>query len=408
MIKGINMYLTFFHLMEPDQTDLFNVPLMNFLWSSIIFGIIFIGKRLFLKESNINVFIIMSLYLCCVIRLLSFFILPYQVLVDFPVINPIIDLLCLKEFRFFNIRFYLFYVIGIIYFIIVISKLIKLVRAYGNISDKYSRVNDIRVCNIFDRVLHELNMNETISLVSINGISSPLSIGGRYRLVIMPNDKCGNYSDIDLENIFRHECMHIKNNDYYRILLVNIAECFFFWNPIIYLLRQELEQSIEIRCDACVTQNMDKEGRRSYLTTLNKLIRDSYDTNTDSKGNELVNSLGMVAAKDMYLQERFKKVARYSQKEDIKKELLLFGICILLFISSYVFYFQAAFQPTRDEIVEGKADTYVVDLDKDYVLQYSNGDCYVYLENETVVIKLTKEQFDGWVEMGGEVIEVKE
>lgn len=402
------MYLTFFHLMEPDQTDLFNVPLMNFLWSSIIFGIIFIGKRLFLKESNINVFIIMSLYLCCVIRLLSFFILPYQVLVDFPVINPIIDLLCLKEFRFFNIRFYLFYVIGIIYFIIVISKLIKLVRAYGNISDKYSRVNDIRVCNIFDRVLHELNMNETISLVSINGISSPLSIGGRYRLVIMPNDKCGNYSDIDLENIFRHECMHIKNNDYYRILLVNIAECFFFWNPIIYLLRQELEQSIEIRCDACVTQNMDKEGRRSYLTTLNKLIRDSYDTNTDSKGNELVNSLGMVAAKDMYLQERFKKVARYSQKEDIKKELLLFGICILLFISSYVFYFQAAFQPTRDEIVEGKADTYVVDLDKDYVLQYSNGDCYVYLENETVVIKLTKEQFDGWVEMGGEVIEVKE
>ena len=402
------MYLTFFHLMEPDQTDLFNVPLMNFLWSSIIFGIIFIGKRLFLKESNINVFIIMSLYLCCVIRLLSFFILPYQVLVDFPVINPIIDLLCLKEFRFFNIRFYLFYVIGIIYFIIVISKLIKLVRAYGNISDKYSRVNDIRVCNIFDRVLHELNMNETISLVSINGISSPLSIGGRYRLVIMPNDKCGNYSDIDLENIFRHECMHIKNNDYYRILLVNIAECFFFWNPIIYLLRQELEQSIEIRCDACVTQNMDKEGRRSYLTTLNKLIRDSYDTNTDSKGNELVNSLGMVAAKDMYLQERFKKVARYSQKEDIKKELLLFGICIVLFISSYVFYFQAAFQPTRDEIVEGKADTYVVDLDKDYVLQYSNGDCYVYLENETVVIKLTKEQFDGWVEMGGEVIEVKE
>ncbi len=402
------MYLTFFHLMEPDQTDLFNVPLMNFLWSSIIFGIIFIGKRLFLKESNINVFIIMSLYLCCVIRLLSFFILPYQVLVDFPVINPIIDLLCLKEFRFFNIRFYLFYVIGIIYFIIVISKLIKLVRAYGNISDKYSRVNDIRACNIFDRVLHELDMNETISLVSINGISSPLSIGGRYRLVIMPNNKCGNYSDIDLENIFRHECMHIKNNDYYRILLVNIAECFFFWNPIIYLLRQELEQSIEIRCDACVTQNMDKEGRRSYLTTLNKLIRDSYDTNTDSKGNELVNSLGMVAAKDMYLQERFKKVARYSQKEDIKKELLLFGICILLFISSYVFYFQAAFQPTRDEIVEGKADTYVVDLDKDYVLQYSNGDCYVYLENETVVIKLTKEQFDGWVEMGGEVIEVKE
>lgn len=183
---------------------------------------------------------------------------------------------------------------------------------------------------------------------------------------------------------------------------------FFFWNPIIYLLRQELEQSIEIRCDACVTQNMDKEGRRSYLTTLNKLIRDSYDTNTDSKGNELVNSLGMVAAKDMYLQERFRKVARYSQKEDIKKELLLFGICIVLFISSYVFYFQAAFQPTRDEIVEGKADTYVVDLDKDYVLQYSNGDCYVYLENETVVIKLTKEQFDGWVEMGGEVIEVKE
>lgn len=402
------MYLTFFHLMEPDQTDLFNVPLMNFLWSSIIFGIIFIGKRLFLKESNINVFIIMSLYLCCVIRLLSFFILPYQVLVDFPVINPIIDLLCLKEFRFFNIRFYLFYVIGIIYFIIVIYKLIKLVRAYGNISDKYLRVNDIRVCNIFDRVLHELDMNETIGLVSINGISSPLSIGGRYRLVIMPNDKCGNYSDIDLENIFRHECMHIKNNDYYRILLVNIAECFFFWNPIIYLLRQELEQSIEIRCDACVTQNMDKEGRRSYLTTLNKLIRDSYDTNTDSKGNELVNSLGMVAAKDMYLQERFKKVARYSQKEDIKKELLLFGICIVLFISSYIFYFQAAFQPTRDEIVEGKADTYVVDLDKDYVLQYSNGDCYVYLENETVVIKLTKEQFDGWVEMGGKVIEVKE
>ena len=221
------MYLMFFHLMEPDQTDLFNVPLMNFLWSSIIFGIIFIGKRLFLKKSNINVFIIMSLYLCCVIRLLSFFILPYQVLVDFPVINPIIDLLCLKEFRFFNIRFYLFYVIGIIYFIIVISKLIKLVRAYGNISDKYSRVNDMRVCNIFDRVLHEQDMNETISLVSINGISSPLSIGGRYRLVIMPNDKCGNYSDIDLENIFRHECMHIKNNDYYRILLVNIAECFF-------------------------------------------------------------------------------------------------------------------------------------------------------------------------------------
>lgn len=51
----------------------------------------------------------------------------------------------------------------------------------------------------------------------------------------------------------------------------------FWWNPFVYLLRKDLGQILELRCDASLTKGFDEEEKLCYLQTVLETMKTSKE-----------------------------------------------------------------------------------------------------------------------------------
>lgn len=95
---------------------------------------------------------------------------------------------------------------------------------------------------------------------------SPYVAGFRPTLVL-PKNIC----DEDLKWVIKHESIHIKNRDIFRILLLELVACIHWFNPIIRYLKKVILDDMEIACDEAVIENLDFTEQGHYSKTLCEL-----------------------------------------------------------------------------------------------------------------------------------------
>lgn len=61
-------------------------------------------------------------------------------------------------------------------------------------------------------------------------------------------------------------------------ILINIICAIYWWNPVVYLLRKDINQSIEIRCDGVVVGGKNKISRSNYLAVMLEEFKDNSNT----------------------------------------------------------------------------------------------------------------------------------
>lgn len=70
-----------------------------------------------------------------------------------------------------------------------------------------------------------------------------------------------------------HEYIHLQNNDFFIKILINLLCAIYWWNPFTRLLKKDLNQSMEIRCDSIAVQRLGRQERSEYLSViLTKLL----------------------------------------------------------------------------------------------------------------------------------------
>lgn len=112
------------------------------------------------------------------------------------------------------------------------------------------------------KLLESNNCNYKIFITAL--VDSPM-VFGLEKIVFLPNIA---FSDDDLCNIIHHEIQHIKNQDIYIKLLLNILIVVYWWFPPIYILKKNLNLFLEVRVDDQVTRNMPTEARIKYTNSL--------------------------------------------------------------------------------------------------------------------------------------------
>ena len=96
-------------------------------------------------------------------------------------------------------------------------------------------------------------------------VSTPMLIGLFRPEVILP---VGEYTQEELANILRHELSHYRRKDLvfkWAALAVNALHWF---NPVVWLVRREINNACELACDEAVISAMSETERRSYGATL--------------------------------------------------------------------------------------------------------------------------------------------
>lgn len=148
--------------------------------------------------------------------------------------------------------------------ILLVQYIVRYHKAMRSIT-KYASPCNQREYTSLNEVQRKIGKSMAVSLYSVPNISVPFGIGVFRKSILLPQN---GFTDKELHYILMHEYTHFLNHDIPVKVMVSVFCCIFWWNPIVYLLKADLEQTLEMKCDAAVARNLDMQGKAAYLRTI--------------------------------------------------------------------------------------------------------------------------------------------
>jgi beta-lactamase regulating signal transducer with metallopeptidase domain len=119
-----------------------------------------------------------------------------------------------------------------------------------------------------DRLRRAMNCAQTIELRSSSRLSSPVTVGWRRALVILPADWDG-WNEAELRTALAHELAHIVRGDYAAGVLAQFCVAANYYHPLVHWLARRLRLEQELAADAVAATVIGSRGE--YLLTLAQL-----------------------------------------------------------------------------------------------------------------------------------------
>ena len=279
-----------------------------------------------------------------------------------------------------NVLILLSLVVTFVLLTIFVTKQIKFTRTVKNTYNFATQKECELLRKVADRTF---NKKSSIKLIKTDIVNTPMSTGLFDIVVIMPNIE---YSDTELEMIFIHECTHFSNNDLWLKLLVHIYCCFMWWNPLVFLLKADLNFILEIKCDNAVCRNLDESARLDYAHAVNLCAK-----------NAVNNTLPAVLVASGFASNKGTKRYVYRmnnllyRKFDEKRRFTPTIIVSLMMVVIYTLSFMFIWQPSYDDvrIVSHKYGKWGISLynsDSDYIVRQEDGNYVFHFEGEDIVV----------------------
>jgi bla regulator protein BlaR1 len=166
-------------------------------------------------------------------------------------------------------------------------------------------------------------------------ISTPLLVGLLRPAVCLP----ANFPGAGLA--VRHELCHLSRGDIWVKWLVQLVVCINWFNPLVYLMKSELNRLSELACDEMVTRRMDASERTAYGRMLLETLRSS-----SGFGGPMTAALGN---NKKWLKERMHGIMK---RRIISKKAVMLMIVIVLFVTGTAVLSGAALDGTHTETAD--------------------------------------------------------
>jgi len=217
----------------------------------------------------------------------------------------------------------------------------------------------IIISNILEALQKTLNINKKIIIRECSYIKSPMITGILNPIIIIPQMK---YNKEKLEIIFTHELLHYKRKDLVIKVMALIVNIINWFNPIVYILRNNINTACELSIDEVVVKNMDKDKRKYYVKIILELLENSMNKPL-AIGTALYNN-------KKELENRLKRIVYFKKT---KKTIMLISIfTAMIFVSTSVLASTTVFsddtgvniipQPAEFAVFVSKDGLYMSDL----------------------------------------------
>lgn len=374
--------------------NIFSV-LMTILWSSVLitfFSFLRTRTRL-LHMCGISTVIL--IYLFCAIRLAFPLEAPWAYEVSGgAVYNGIHVALTFKvgSVRIYEILFVI-WIIGILISLTVYFIQYCMAMSYfQELPQEESRMGQ--------EIMDGLDKDSRIRVLTLAGLRAPCCTGIIRKRVFLPEKT---YSREDLRYIMLHEYTHLAHQDLLVKMLVRVLCGIYWWNPLVYLLKMDLTQSMEIRCDVSITEHLERKERADYLTLMLETFCEG------GLPDKSVGVAGLVENRSKRLLERFSIVADTGIVQKKRAGVFAGVVMLLVLFVSYSVILQSKYEAPMSEI-ETDDKAYHVNIETSYIIK--KGDTYVlYTEDMEIVLGedaavcLQEEEFviktDGYPLTGG-------
>lgn len=166
-------------------------------------------------------------------------------------------------------RNYLKFIIPDIWFIICFLKLTRVVSAYvlldritGN-----NQIEDDRMIGILERCKKKLKIKRDIKIIQQDFIKMPSTMGIIHVKIFLGSEIL-EFDDKSIEDIILHELSHYKRKDNVINVLIMVAKCFYWFNPMINRLFDEMKEDIELATDEMAIERMDENDKFQYCKVI--------------------------------------------------------------------------------------------------------------------------------------------
>lgn len=233
---------------------------------------------------------------------------------------------------------------------------------------------DVRAEKILDKIQQGRGKSFTVQIFRCTTTQVPVGIGLFKKKILLPEK---HLSDKELCYILCHEYTHFLHKDLFLKMMTHLYCCVFWWNPLVYLLRKDVAQILEIKCDLAVTGEYSNLQKAEYLQTIVDLLKNGK--------KEALHCFPVAAGllqsdNSLSLVERFKIVSGNVRPANNWVFALLLGSGCTLF-ASYLFVIQPAYDPPSSDIFT-EADVTVPNLGDVYLLKHKDGTYCLISENE--------------------------
>lgn len=255
-----------------------------------------------------------------------------------------------------------------------------------------ARTDDPRLLAIFQRVKGEAPSRRQCRLYVSDQCPGPCIFGVVRSHVLIPRELCA-LGDRDLYYVLKHEWRHHLEYDVAVKLLIECLCCLLWWDPLVYLLRYNLNQTLELKCDAKVTREFQEEERLSYAEALMNTLRVCGRKSVAQPGEAMLSIpfLGATLTKrrvkaDEDLIQRFDVVLEVDRRDSKRVRRGLVAVMMLLFAASFCFVIQPFRLPPEDELIvttdsENFVGSFKVTSKATFLLDNQDGTYSLFVNN---------------------------
>ncbi len=293
----------------------------------VISTICMVILHLYRKKPNIHghkyAKYIMASFIVCTLRL----IIPYESPIGGNIYlgywcTPFI-LKLWKSIKIFNANVYVFHIIIAAWLTVAFIKCISVIKKYR---DALMNVRLLYKESGVDPKDFAPEMDlKNIRLIISPKISMPFSIAFIKKYIILPQT---DYTNTELRCILSHEMTHIKNRDSLIRLAIHLLCSIYWWIPFKGIIKKDIEDLIEIRCDERIVSNMSVEEKINYLQTMANVVKNS------NRNNNLEYAAAFTTGSKRLIQERAEEIVNTSSPNRLSRIIPIITTALIIF--SYV------------------------------------------------------------------------
>ncbi|MCM3494704.1 M56 family metallopeptidase [Paenibacillus lactis] len=117
-----------------------------------------------------------------------------------------------------------------------------------------------------------LGMRSNVHLAYSSAVRSPVLVGLWKPTIYLPME---NTADMDMSMVIRHELTHLKRKDIWVKAFAMGASAIHWFNPLVHILRKDIQTWSELSCDEEVVKKMSYAERKRYGETILNVMEGS-------------------------------------------------------------------------------------------------------------------------------------
>lgn len=248
--------------------------------------------------------------------------------------------------------------------------------------------------NLFKKYKEKVVIDgKKVDILKLPVVDSPSVVGIIKPTILLPNLDISNE---EYDFIIKHEGLHISNSDliikcFYELLLT-----IYWWNPLGYVFKDKMNQTLEIRVDEGVLQaSKHKDDRVEYVESLVNISKQIQ--NTDRKQQTL--SASFAAYNKNLLLDRSKNILNYKENKFSQTfgKYIFFPLLVLgFFLTSAIVFEPYTAAPVGEEVTTVNEIFFV-----------KNGTTYDWYQGNTKITSYSEEEFHSVIERNEELQNIK-